>query len=265
MSSRDKHPVAGWMVRQRRMINEFKIIFPDEWETSSYCIAAAYGLLHYSIQLPDLGHAGTLRTILWKKVLDYHKISLSLLISGELDIAYSTLRSATELARDVNCMKSNELADLWLSQKTFGEKLAQQEYKAKYKFNNHDPNHRIVKSVGKVCSKLGVHGHMSNFTFSEVHDYFFDKFEFIDSKLGRFAIKEAILLWFISFFPIHTLCASQFLDEYQDNNDLSKWWNTFVKFAAPVLKVSEEIITTASKQDSQVFVLYRKFYNEVPV
>ena len=261
-SAKDKHPVEGWMARQRQMIKEFKVVFPEEWEVSKYCIAAAYGLIRYAVNLPNLDRAGVLRTILWKKALDYHKISLSLLISGELDIAYSTLRNATELARDVSCMKTKELVDLWLSQKTYGEKIAQKEYREKYQFSNHDPNHRIVKSVGKVCSKIGVHGHMSNFTFSETREYFFDNFEFLDSPWGRFATKEAILLWFISFFPIHTLCANQFLDEYPNNKQFIDWWGTFVKMAAPVLKVSEEIITTASKKDSHIFVLYRQFYNE---
>lgn len=243
MESSGLHPIEELLEWQKRKFHSLMYEKRQFWDASEISLDSVSELRKTINQLSEISPPEGLRIVLWDKVLVYQKLAFFYFASEELDVGYSMLRNASELARDVDCIgDSKDLAALWIGKKLDDDsKELRQRYQEKFKFNMADKPHQVVKAIYSISSGYGIHGHFSSFAFSEVVGRSGSgRDEKIFTRVSEPRLKEAFLIWFMSFFPLHVMCSRQFRETHQDIFNIP--WKKFAKDARVSQKIFNQLL-----------------------
>lgn len=252
MSYEGLHPVEKYLELQKRKFRDIKKQKKHLWDASGKSLDSVSELIEVVSQLSEITSPEALRVILWEKILVYQKLAFFHFASEELDVGYSMLRNASELARDVDCIgENNDLTALWISKKIEdNNKIFRQKYQEKFKFDLSDKSHQVVKAIYSISSGYGVHGHFSTFSFSEIVGRSGSgRDEKIYTRVSESRLKEAFLIWFMSYFPLHVMCSRQFRMSHPDIFTIP--WKKFAKDAQESQKIFNQLI---EEMDGSSFV-----------
>ncbi len=246
MDNRNKrHPIEQILDGEQEAISKFASERPDLWQVTSACANTAEMLLATAANINNLSEAEGWRLLLWQTALRYQFLSLRFIITRDLDSAYTLLRNATELARDVASIKDNtRQAKLWLESKVANKR----DYS--FKFDETDPMQSYVFRLYKMASDWGTHGHYSVLMFREVAGRTGKNDALALLKVSQAGTEEALSVWLAGFCPIQWVCAEQFVKTHP--TEFAWSWAKFVDFGHLIeafLKKWEEV-TEETLQDS---------------
>lgn len=228
----DVHPLDELLDIERHAVIEFAKNHPDFWGYTQNASSAARMLISIAAKVHHT-EPEAYRLILWQTVLRYQIHALQSIIIGELGIAYTLIRNATELSRDIICIKTDNDVERWFKSKT------ERKRDNFFKFNESDPVQAYVHSVYKEASDLGTHGHFSLMKFGEIADHLeHDGKEIAMVQVSDKGMGRALHLWLASFTPIQMLCGSIFREEHPE--DFTVGWELLLKWNNAVYRFLEE-------------------------
>lgn len=217
------HPLERLLNLERQAVEEFARERPDIWKVTRNSELAAHVLLAAAIDLPNLTEPENLRLFLWQSVLRYQFLSLKFMVTRDLDAAYTLLRNATELSRDIVCIANDpQMTIRWYESKTARKRDSQ------FRFNTSDPAQASVFSFYKIASNWGTHGHFCGLYYGQMISRVGPDGVFALTQVSEAGVDEALVLWIISFLSIQTLCAKQFVKDHP--TEFSESWALFCEY-----------------------------------
>ncbi|MBN2003924.1 MAG: hypothetical protein JXA21_11260 [Anaerolineae bacterium] len=220
----DRHPVEQLLDIEQQAIKDFTHKEPDIWRILATTSTSAHALLAVAADLPHLTKTESLRVFLWQGALRYQFLSLKFIITHELDAAYTLLRNATELSRDIICIADNDQRiKSWFESKTSKkrDKL--------FVFDKSDPVQEFVFKIYKVASDWGTHGHFSGLFYGQVIGRVGPDNGLALVQVSEDGIRDALLCWLAGFSPIQTLCCRQFIKMHPIEFEES--WGLFSEYS----------------------------------
>jgi hypothetical protein len=212
-SSQHLHPLEEYLQIQQTHILGFAQSHPDIWQLFSTCFNVSNMLMIAIGHQPNLSIIETYRLVLWQSVLHYQSQALVLILNHHLDAGYALLRLAAELSRDIYCVGDDEnLLNLWKDKEN-----RRREYQDRFKFDNKSPIGRTVFDTYKLCSKYGVHGHITNSIFSEPIGFVDKEEKILLLDISELGILDAIHIWLTAFVPIQSLCVNTFFESHKSH------------------------------------------------
>jgi hypothetical protein len=233
MDSKDNaHPIEDIFESEQKAIEAFASERPDVWQLTSTLGTAAKALLLTAAQIGNLTSPEHWRLLIWQNIYHYLFLSLRFIITRDLDSAYTLLRNATELTRDITCIKDDpEKAKLWVKSK-FEDKRD-----FTFKFDDTDSQIAYVHQIYKVASNWGTHGHFSIITSGEFVEMADNSGEIAIYKISDEGANIALFMWLSAFCPIQLLCAEQFLKAHPaEFGPLGKWLLDLYEIVGQALK-----------------------------
>ncbi len=181
----------------------------------------------------------TYAALMWQVACDYHRQSLTHILARELDSAFALLRMAIELARDFYVIgKDEQLLELWMSREESVDIASK--YRKKFKFDLSNPSGKISFDLYKLCSRYGVHGHMTSLMHANRTGKADSDVVLLDTDVR--AIFGGLQIWLRAYFPIHAL----FCDAFQLNEN-PEWepYRLFLELIAslePILDAVDNVV-----------------------
>ena len=204
--NRQTHPIDEMMRFQYRWVREFSVVYPDIWGAIGSGINIVQMTQWMIGHQPDPSMVEVHRLVMWQTVLDYQIQSIILILQHKLDSGLALLRMAAELSRDVYVIGSDQARmDLWME-----KEKQRREYQEIFKFDKSFPPAKIVHDIYKLCSKFGVHGHVSNNVFSELKGRAGKDGQLALLDVSQIGIVESVGTWLMGFAPMHHLCSNEF-------------------------------------------------------
>ncbi len=176
----------------------------------------------------------------WQDVIDYQTSSLFQFITKDLNVAYSTLRMASELVRDIARVHQDASRhSIWKTR--VRDKTSRKQYRKQFTFDERNGVEALVLKVYDLCSEYATHGHVMNkIAMAESTPRAVD-LHYLALPIDEEAVVNHLSVWFTAFYPMQSLCVKPWL---------IKGGGEFQKFGA--FFFSEEAIGNAGKFAEQL-------------
>lgn len=154
------------------------------------------------------GATDTHRLMMWYTLLEYQVDAFFLIAARRLGAGVSVLRLASELARDIARIGTdNERLAIWLQRQS--SKQARRRYRAEFLFDDRDPSESYVHKLYDLASTFGVHGHTLDSSQSVPIEYSSDG-SVVVLAVPDTAVYRTLAIWLAAAFPLNVVCAKTF-------------------------------------------------------
>ncbi len=189
--------------------------FRDEQEGVWSMVNLAYlASRHLVVAAATCRHAGAAhstdphRLMMWYTLLDYQMESFLLIVARRLGAGVALLRLASELARDVSRIGTDEArVATWMARHS--SKQDRRRYRQEFVFEDGDRIEAYVHQLYDLASNQGVHGHVLDSGHS-VPTATSPDGAFLKLEIPDVVIYKTLAIWLAAAFPLNELCARTF-------------------------------------------------------
>lgn len=207
----NQHPLEQIVTDQLRWIREFENRYPDIYLLTSTAETLLSAMVGEAAQITGLDQAEGCRLMLWQMVGKYQFNSLLMIVTGDLDAAYTMLRNATELVRDVAVIGNDvSRAQRWWASKRDNKR------DRLFQFDDSDGNQRYVHELYRMASNWGTHGHMTGWSHTEKIGVAGLEENIELRQVGTRGIEEGLAVWLCGFFPMQFICFESFAKRHPE-------------------------------------------------
>jgi len=207
----NQHPLERIVADQVRLIKEFETRYPDVYLLTSTAGKLVWATVGEAAQITGLDEAEVCRLLLWQMIGKYQFDSLLMIVTGDLDAAYATLRNATELVRDVASIGN----DVSMAQRWWASKRNDKRDKL-FRFDDSVSNQKYVHQLYKMASNWGTHGHITGLSHTEQIGVAGRENNVGLLRVGPKGIEETLAVWLCGFFPMQFICFEPFAKRHPD-------------------------------------------------
>ena len=206
-----EHPLEQLLSRQSSCLKEFQANYPE-----LYVITRAAGNFFLAMsgeaaQITNLDEAEACRVMLWQMIGKYQFDSLLMIVTGELDAAYTILRNATEFVRDVAVIRNDvSNARRWWKAKCTDKR------DRLFQWDDSDANQRYVHQLYRMASNWGTHGHITGLSHAHKIGMAGRENNVEIWKTSTQGIEETLAVWLAGFFPMQFICLQPFARKYPE-------------------------------------------------
>lgn len=207
----NQHPLERIVTDQLRQVKEFEARYPDIYLLTSTAGKLWWAMVGEAAHIAGLDEAETCRLLLWQMIGNYQFDALLMIVTGDLDAAYTMLRNATELVRDVATIGN----DVGRAQRWWDSKRTDKRDKL-FQFDDSDSNQKYVHQLYKMASNWGTHGHITGLSHSALIGVAGREENIAILRVSTKGIEETLTVWLCGFFPMQFICFEPFAKRHPE-------------------------------------------------